>query len=300
MSTTPPSNPSPAPDQEVSIPTMPPDSGPLTLESLSHYAPFQAKAIELILNTPAPNRHFKPSDAADWIRLWSEVWGKGLGPLNERGERREDSDILNNPYILPDGAPSHFNVMPKPKGLDHCWITRCDKFFVRPEYEEAEDFVLSICSVMHKYRALLIIGQRGIGLFLFYCAVQGSQVYSSGKTVFLLRLFLRRLALELPTALQITSDCALLFYEGGVKEFVDLKCASAYCDLGSEADPLGRIWALVDCNSELEAPAHIFRDGPFFVVSAASPSPARQKWSRDVRSQLFYMKPWSFSEVLQA
>jgi hypothetical protein len=110
---------------------------------------------------------------------------------------------------------------------------------------------------------------------------------------------LRRLALKLPTALQINPNRALLFYEKGVKEFTELN-APAYNPLGPMADPLGRIWALVDCMEGLHEPAPVFKNGPFFVVETTSPCPAGLRWTRNVRSNHFYMKLWSFVEVLQA
>jgi hypothetical protein len=60
----------------------------------------------------------------------------------------------------------------------------------------------------------MVIGQSGIGLPLFYFFVPGPEDLSSGKSSFLLHVFLRRLTLKLPTALQTTVDRALLFTKG--------------------------------------------------------------------------------------
>ena len=176
------------------------------------------------------------------------------------------------------------------------------KIFIRPEYKEAEECVLAaFCSEM-RYHALLVIGQPGIGLSIFCLAVKGSHRFSSGKSVFLLRILLRRLLLKLPTVLQFRPNHALLFYEGGVREFANLEDDSTYSKLKPK-DRLGEIWVLV-CTSgdleDLEEPAPIFTNHAFFVVHAASPGSEHHEWTHYVRTQRFYMKPWSFSEVLQA
>ena len=126
-----------------------------------------------------------------------------------------------------------------------------------------------------------------------------SQGLLLGKSVFLLRILLRRLALKLPTVLQILPDYALLFHEGGVKDFAQIDGRLTYAELESGMAPLGRIWALVDSNDGIHAPAPMFRDGQFFVVQAGSPRPIHRDWTRGKRIRFFYAKPWSFSEVLQ-
>ena len=112
-------------------------------------------------------------------------------------------------------------------------------------------------------------------------------------------LLIRRLALGLPTALQINQDCALLFHEGGVCQFTDLENKEAYSPLVSSGP--GRIWALVDSNQDLVKPTGVFNTGGlFFVVQAAAPLLPRLQWLKAVNSQSFYMKRWTFSEILQA
>ena len=118
--------------------------------------------------------------------------------------------------------------------------------------------------------------------------------------MFLLRTLLRRLALGLPTVLQLHPSWALLFHSGGVREFAQLDDWSAHAPLKPppEHNPLSRIWALMD-SKYLRTPAPIFADG-LFVVQTASPHPGRQEWAGGDRINQFYMEPWSFSEVLQA
>jgi len=108
------------------------------------------------------------------------------------------------------------------------------------------------------------------------------------------------MALGLPTALQINPDGALLFHKGGVEEFGHINDAGPYMSLWSEDKSLhDRIWVLVDSNKQLQKPSPVFVDSPFFVVEAASPRPERQEWVRSLRNKCFFMRPWSFSEVLQ-
>ena len=115
----------------------------------------------------------------------------------------------------------------------------------------------------------------------------------------MLWLLIRRLALGLPTALQISRDYALMFHEGGVCQFTDLENDKAYDSLMSPGP--GRIWTLVDSNQDLAKPTGVFSTGRvFFVVQAASPRPQRVQWLERVDSQYFYMKGWSLSEVIQA
>ena len=96
----------------------------------------------------------------------------------------------------------------------------------------------------------------------------------SGKSTFLLRILLPRLAHKLPTALQTEPNRALLFYEKGVKEFTQLNLPAHFSPLESRDDPQGRVWALVDSNGGLQEPAMVFQRGPFFVVQTSSPRPA--------------------------
>ena len=112
---------------------------------------------------------------------------------------------------------------------------------------------------------------------------------------------MRRLALKLPTALQISSEYAILFHEGGTLNFKTLKDVVPYLGLSFPPESHGRIWALVDLNDSLPEPATIFAQSrPFFTVVAASPYQKRHDWTTGVAVQRFCMKSWSFLEVLGA
>jgi len=112
---------------------------------------------------------------------------------------------------------------------------------------------------------------------------------------------MRRLSLGLPTALQVAKDNAILFHEHGTSKFQLLGDPDAHMELGLPPFNTGRVWALVDSNNILDKPAPVFRWGdPFFVVNAASPRQPHLEWTKKINSQRFYMKPWTFSEVLEA
>lgn len=107
---------------------------------------------------------------------------------------------------------------------------------------------------------------------------------------------MRRLALRLPTVLQLEHRDPFLFHEGGVSQLTDLQGYCYYHKLKQE-DESNRIWALVDSPE----PASIFKfSSPFFVVLVAYPLSNHQRWLNKICYHVFYMKPWSISEVLQA
>ncbi len=122
----------------------------------------------------------------------------------------------------------------------------------------------------------------------------------SGKTVFLVWLLMRRLALELPTAIQVSSGQAILFHKHGTSQFSRLEKIETYRNL-MFSDPLEKLWVLVDSNQDLLDPAPVFRyHGPFFVVEALCPCALREEWTKKVSRQYFYMKTWTRLEVQQA
>jgi hypothetical protein len=114
---------------------------------------------------------------------------------------------------------------------------------------------------------------------------------------------MRRLALRLPTALQISDSYAILFHEDGVSEFTHLENHPNYRTLRFPPHKRSsRIWATIDPNPDLLEPAWIFRspDAPFFVVDAVSGRFDHFGWLDKIAHESFYMKPWTFPEVIQA
>jgi len=110
-----------------------------------------------------------------------------------------------------------------------------------------------------------------------------------------------RLALKLPTALQIDDSYAILFHKAGVFEFNHLMDHNDYDTLATlSKDPSNRIWALIDSNSNLLEPAKLFKySPPFFIVDSVSPRSGHLEWLKKLSHEYFYMKSWSDSEVLQ-
>jgi hypothetical protein len=119
--------------------------------------------------------------------------------------------------------------------------------------------------------------------------------------MFLLWLLMRRLALRLPTVLQINESYAVLFHSGGVSEFTDLIGHPDYHTLNPSREKSSRIWVLIDSNPRLLKPADIFQySTPLFVVDAISGRSGRLGWLKKIRRTDFYMRTWSMSEVIQA
>lgn len=113
---------------------------------------------------------------------------------------------------------------------------------------------------------------------------------------------MRRLALGLPTVMQVDISYAILFYKRGIFEFEHSVGHHDYSELKlpPEARP-GRIWALVNSNPALLGPTNILRHrSPFFIVDAASPTSDHLGWLEKTSYEKFYMKPWTISEVIQA
>jgi len=106
---------------------------------------------------------------------------------------------------------------------------------------------------------------------------------------------MRRLALKLPTVLQIYHSYAILFHKDGILELTRLGDRMSYLALEGLSSP---IWALID--SDLE-PAPVFKyQSPFFLVYMMPLHSKHLGWLDKLAPRMFYMTPWSISEVLQA
>jgi len=111
---------------------------------------------------------------------------------------------------------------------------------------------------------------------------------------------MHRLALRLPTVLQVSPSHAILFHAGGVFELTGLDNLALYGELFFSADRRSsRIWALVDSSPNLPEPAGIFKyNTPFFVVNAASSGCENLGWFKKTSCKHFFMNSWSIPEVL--
>ena len=120
--------------------------------------------------------------------------------------------------------------------------------------------------------------------------------------MFLVYLLMQRLALKLPTALQIHPDYVILFHEGGSLELTQLEGLGSYraLDPTSSRSP-DRMWVLLDSNINLSKPAtSIASKSRFFVVHTVSIGLENIQWLESVGHGRFYMEPWSAEEILQA
>lgn len=274
------------------------DPTPATLRSLQPYADAQEEIIHSLLQEDPQDYYFRNPNNARWAQFWDSAWGNRVIPEEEKVVR--DPYPIDDSFILPDVVPSSCRVLPKPKNLAGCWEGfDCKKFLIRDEYREAHRFILATFAEERTYSASIVTGQHGIGLSFSHSTIPGSQGLSSGKSIFLLCLLLQRLALKLPTILQIGLEDPILFYKNGVKQLGQPKSGAAYYAFLSWDHPFRRIWALVDTNRDLLEPSRALSTGPFFTVEATSPRHPRFDWVKNLRSATFYMKPWSFSEVLQ-
>ena len=120
--------------------------------------------------------------------------------------------------------------------------------------------------------------------------------------MFLLRLLMRRLMLRLPTVFQPGATNPILFHEGGTSEFSRLSDPERYKELvfPFPGDHSRRVWALFDPSPDAPQPAGLLTStsSPFFIVQAASPRSGYNDWHNKLCPEIFYMKPWRFSELI--
>ena len=153
-----------------------------------------------------------------------------------------------------------------PRTMPTDWDLGTKRVLVRSEYEEAERAALLANAWTRD--VFFVTGHPGIGWASITPSPPESNLWP-GKSVFLAWLLVRRLALGLPTALQVRKKYAILFHERGTNGFKRLDVAFPYMKLGFPPRSLGRIWALVDSNSSLRDPASISTSSvPFFTVES--------------------------------
>jgi len=268
----------------------------MSLSDLTQHIPDQTSAIYRFSFGTKPLPGY-------WRSFKESIWGKGLDSLQQQELVERDSDPLEDSHILPDPPPVTRPVATLPKTLpDVGGLDGQEKILVRSEYHETEKAAL--LSNESGYGVFVVNGQPGIGPPRSPSIVLSAQAnITPGKSMFLLWLLMRRLALRLPTALQLNASYAILFHECGVSRFpLDSLDYDDYrgLKLPPGARP-GRIWALIDSNLTLPKPADVFiHNSPFSVVNAASPTSDNLGWLEKTRYEKFYMNPWSVSEVIQA
>jgi hypothetical protein len=164
-----------------------PPPKPTTLRSLQRYASRQTELIESLLNPAYPNSHFRDSTGQDWVSFWLSTWGNqdpdSLGTRqkverdsNSKATGKDNSDDEDDDEDY-DEVPLECDVMIKPEAVDNCWHFICEKFFVRSEFKEAEEFILSTCGIPMAPSILVVAGQVGIGLNLSPRPLPGHNIF---------------------------------------------------------------------------------------------------------------------------
>jgi len=266
----------------------------MPLEDLVEHAPAQIEAINSFFETRPPK------DSCPLLNTCgADVWGMGLETLQNEEPVERDSDPVDDILAFPDSIPSTRLVVTPPEVQSKLWRLSEPRILARPEYYEAEQAAMAANEVGAD--VFMIAGHPGIGSSPTLTLTPTESNALLGKSVFLLWLLVRRLALGLPTVLQTHKDRAILFNQGKVFQLDDLNDPEAYTSLEfPHTCHHKRIWVIVDTKLSLPEPAGIFRfPGTFFVVNATFRSHFCE-WSDEVDTRWFYMKPWSFSEIIQA
>jgi len=231
-----------------------------------------------------------------WDKFRKDFWGKDLDSLVSSGLVRRGKD-RGKEDILPEKPPSVSKVVKLPNLPPGVWTLTSKSFLVRSEYYVAEQTAVKT-STRKNRQLFLVNGTPGIGMVSFSLLIADDN-FRLGKSVFLLWLLIRRLALELPTILHADDDYPILFHQGGVLKLTALTQPRLYDVLATEGSK--RIWVLFDANTLIPQPVGIFRhNSPCFIVQACSPRSEYHEWHKKLAPEVFYMNPWSFSEVIQA
>ena len=189
----------------------------MSLKDLRECIPIQQRAINQLLASPRNSLSALPNELSDWSAFRKSFWEKGLESLYVEQDIERDTEDPVDPF--PDPIPPTRLVLELPSTLSDVWDLATHQVLVRSEYPIAEEAALL---AQRERDAFLVTGQPGIGLSLPFLLPMGSNI-QSGKSVFLIWLLVRRLALGLPTALQYDKNFAILFHKDGVSQFADLK-----------------------------------------------------------------------------
>lgn len=132
-----------------------------TLKSFQHHAPCQTEIIESLLD---PSRYlFQDRNDIDWVELWQSAWDKDPRTFEKTEVVERGRNPINDSRIT---APPVRDVMVTPEIAKLCWNfgSKFAGIFIRDDYKEAEEFVISRCGVDAPLHGVLVVGQPGIGL----------------------------------------------------------------------------------------------------------------------------------------
>ena len=191
-------------------------------ESLTQHTLCQGGLISLLLRTrPHLLRLTEPAPLT-WSTIKDSHWGVGLEALQEV----EDVERGENPVKDHTPPPTRSVVTPS-RMLFALWNPLCQKVLVRDEYYKAEGAALSANEEGED--VFVVTGQPGIGLSLPLPRLPNltfrQESLSSSLDLWVL---MRRLALKLPTVVQVNHRDIVLFHEGGVSEFTDIDDPNSY------------------------------------------------------------------------
>ena len=144
-----------------------------TLQSLRGYASQQEENIKLVLDFDPWSPYLRETTDPSWKQFYSSAWGTDPDSFDKSEPAARGPDTVDDSLILPDVVPINRDVMSKPDHLDACWRFECERFLIRPEYKEAEEFILSNFGPERAISNLMITDQPGIGLPL-YSPITGS------------------------------------------------------------------------------------------------------------------------------
>ena len=267
----------------------------MPLESLVEHSTVQTEAIDRYLSEVGP---MCPSSLSVWDAFRSSIWKRGLEFLQKEELVERDEKPIDDIHALLDPLPLTRSTLTLSAALPESWRPLCRRILVRSEYYETEQAVL--WNNKDEANAFVVAGQSGIGSPPLTPLLTAPNL-RLGKSAFLLWLLMRRLALGLPTILQTHKGYAILFHEGGTFRFDDLDNPKVYNALEFSrraGDAHKRIWAFIDTGPLLPEPGEMFKNPEtFFVVTATHRS--NPEWFGKVDYAEFFMKPWSFSEIIQ-
>jgi len=106
---------------------------------------------------------FQDSNNIDWVGLWRSAWDKDPRTFEKTEVVERGRNPINDSRII---VPPLRDVMLTPEAAKLCWNFKFKfaEIFIRPDYKEAEEFLISSCGVDIRLDGILVVGQPGIGL----------------------------------------------------------------------------------------------------------------------------------------
>ncbi|TFK46263.1 hypothetical protein OE88DRAFT_1739554 [Heliocybe sulcata] len=233
---------------------------------------------------PLPDTQCPEELKAFWGKAWATEQ-KALSPTDWPNRSPDDDVEIDDDFADP------------PKPVDHCFAYTCytglhilktvlplhlpcDVIVERAAYKELVAMITQLClkeqpTVSELYAA--------VGILPLICL-------NSGKTIFLVYLFLHCLSRGQPVAVQGPRDTYYIFNAEGVAMAVDT---------GLYDPRLRECWALVDSNAHVLQPCMSFCLSALCVVQTTPPEHRRFKeWAKQFNAVRFVMPPPGVNEIM--